>query len=362
MEKKPIIVIMTSRDEADGISGKLAEAIERVGTHNVAVISDEKYGAVAKRSALDRLMDNGSEYQYLLERKDKGVIKERLRPRKFSKRVNRIKNIIKRFHPEYILCLTPYAHHCAVDAKRRVKFDTQIIYLLSTFTMPKRGLDESTSVYIVENADLKAELVRSGIRSKNIMTMGLPYEIRKKTPEEIAYSKQELGLPRSKSVYVNIKNEKTLSGVFDLLLDQGDIASLVVFCENAKARQQLSSTAVQVPGVTVIFVQSADKVDEYLSVCDLAITDYETALIYKCFKLGIPSIVYSKDEHALNDINYLVSHDLCLRAKEDIDIIALEYKLLQTELAEEIGSNAYKWAEMSTLENVASFLASYIAV
>lgn len=362
MNRKPIIVIMTSRDEADEISKKLAEAIEKVGTHNVVIISDEKYGSVAKRSALDRLMDNGSEYQYLLERKDRGVLKERLKPRKFSKRVNRIKNMIKRFRPEYILCLTPYAHHCAVEAKRRLKFDTQIIYMLQTFTVPRRGLDESTSVYIVENADVKAELVRGGIRSKNIMTMGLPFEIQKKTAEEIADAKQELGLPRTKSVYVNIKDGKTLSDVFDLLLDQGDIASLVVYCDNAKTRQQLSSSAVQVPGVTVIFVQSAEKVDEYLSVCDLAITTYETALIYKCFKLGIPSIIYSKDEHAMNDINYLVSHDLCLRAKEDIEIIALEYKLLQTELAEEIGSNGLKWAELNTLENIANFLASYIAV
>lgn len=362
MERKPVIVIMTSKDESDGISKKLAEAIERVGTHNVAIVSDDKYGVVAKRSALDRLMDNGSEYQYLLERKDRGVIMDRLRVRKYSKRVNRIKNMLKRFKPQYILCLTPYAHHCAVEAKRKLKFDTQIIYMLQTFTMPKRGLDDITNVYIVENADVKAELVRAGIRSKDVMTMGLPYEVQGREDGDIAEAKQELGLPRSKTVFVNIRDGNELAKAFDLLLDQGDIASLVVFCDNAKLRQSLSSAAVQVPDVTVIFVQTADKIDEYLSVCDLTITSYDVAIIYKCFRLGIPSIVFSKDEHAANDINYLVSHDLCLRAKEDIEIIALEYKLLQTELAESIGRNGQKWVELNTLDNIANFLASYIAV
>lgn len=362
MNRKPIILILTSKDEPGGLSASLADAITRLGTHNAVVMSDDKYGSVTKRSAIDRLMDNGGEYRYLLERKDRGVMRERLKPRKFSKRVNRIKNMLKRFQPEYILCTTPYAHHCAVDAKRRLKFNTHIIYMLPSFTMPKHRLDEITSVYIVENSDIKADLVRTGIRSKNILTMGFAYDIRRRSEEEIAYVKQELGLPRMKSIFVNISNAKTLENVFSLLLDQGDVASLVVLCENPKAMQILSSMSVQVPDVTVLFVQSQDKVDEYLSVCDMAITDYDISVIYKCFKLGIPPLIYSKDENQSSDIDYLENHGLCVRTKEYIDIIGLEYKLLQSELANEIGVNGLKWVEMSTLENIANFLVSYIAM
>ena len=362
MNRKPIILIMTSHDEVDGVSEKLADAIRRIGTHNAVVMSDDKYGSAAKLSALDRLMDNGSEYQYLLERKDRGVIKDRLKPRKYSKRVNRIKNMLKRFRPEYILCVTPYAHHCAVEAKRRIKFATQIIYMLPSFTVPKRGLGDETSVYIVENADIKADLVRAGLRSRDIMTMGFPFEIKKLSPEEVADVKQELGLPRSKTIYVKLSDKKSLESVFSLLLDKGDIASLAVYCDNQKTVQALGALALEVPDVTVVFVKSQDKVDDYLAVCDLAITDYDTSVIYKCFKLGIPSIVYTKDEHASRDVNYLVNHELCLRAKEDIEIVGLEYKLLQTELATQIGQNGEKWVELNSLDNIANFLVSYIAV
>ena len=73
MYRKRIILILTSRDEPDGVSERLAEAIRKIGTHNVVVMSDDKYGSATKLSALDKIMDSGGEYQYLLERKDKGV-------------------------------------------------------------------------------------------------------------------------------------------------------------------------------------------------------------------------------------------------------------------------------------------------
>ena len=111
MYRKRIILILTSRDESDDISQKIAEAIRKIGTHNAVVMSDDKYGSATKLSALDKLMDSGSEYQYLLEKKDKGVLRDIFKLKSFSKRVNRINNMIKRFHPEYILCVTPYAHH-----------------------------------------------------------------------------------------------------------------------------------------------------------------------------------------------------------------------------------------------------------
>lgn len=71
MYRKRIILILTSRDESDDISQKIAEAIRKIGTHNAVVMSDDKYGSATKLSALDKLMDSGSEYQYLLEKKTK---------------------------------------------------------------------------------------------------------------------------------------------------------------------------------------------------------------------------------------------------------------------------------------------------
>ena len=84
MYRKRIILILTSRDESDDISQKIAEAIRKIGTHNAVVMSDDKYGSATKLSALDKLMDSGSEYQYLLEKKDKGVLRDIFKLKSFS--------------------------------------------------------------------------------------------------------------------------------------------------------------------------------------------------------------------------------------------------------------------------------------
>lgn len=362
MYRKRIILILTSRDESDEISQKIAEAIRKIGTHNVVVVSDDKYGSATKLSALDRLMDSGSEYQYLLEKKDKGVIRDMFKLKSLSKRVNRINNLIKRFHPEYILCVTPYAHHCAVEAKRRARFNTQIIYMLQSFTLPKRVHDDATNVFIVENADVKADLVRQGIKSKNVMVMGLPYEAVPKTGEEIALKKQEAGLPKVKTVYVNVQEKKQLENIFSLLLDQGEIANLAVYVKDERMLQTLSAMAVKAPETKVLFLQNGEQADDCLPVCDVAITQYDPATLYKCFKLGVPSIVAKSGEHEQADISYLASHELCLVAYRDLDIVGLLYRLLQSDVGEKIAFNGKKWVEMSSLENIANFLTAYIAV
>ena len=362
MFRKRIILILTSRDESDGISQKIAEAIRKIGTHNVVVMSDDKYGSATKLSALDRLMDSGSEYQYLLEKKDKGVIRDMFKFKTLSKRVNRINNMIKRFHPEYILCVTPYAHHCAVEAKRRARFGTQIIYMLQSFTLPRRVHDDATNVFIVENADVKADLVRQGIKSKDVMVMGLPFEIAPKTREEIILKKQELGLPKVKTVYVNLQNKKQLEDVFSLLLDQGEIANLAVCVKDEKMLQTLSSMAVKSPQTKVVFLQSPEQIDDCLPVCDAAITQYDPATLYKCFKLGVPPIVAKSPEHESSDILYLASHELCLVAKNDLEIVGLLYRLLQTDTGEKIAASGKKWVELSSLENIANFLTVYIGM
>lgn len=362
MQRKRTILILTSKDEYGCESEKLADAIKKIGTRNVVVMGDDKYGSAAKMSALDRLMDRGSEYQYLLARKDKGVLKDKFKLKSLSKRANRINNMIKRFHPEYILCNTPYAHHCAVEAKRRARFKTQIIYLMHSFALGKRVHDDATNVYIVENADIKAELVRNGVRSKDVMVMGLPFDAPYKNDLQKRFAKQELGLPKAKTVFVNIQDKKELRKVFSLLLDQGEMINLAVYCPDQKMRQALSSLSQKMPNMTILFLQSQDRIDECLSVCEVAITQYDVATIYKCFKLGTVPVILSKNEHEQNDISYLVAHDLCLKAKDETDIVALVYKAFQSSVGEQISQNGRKWVEFGSLENIANFLVTYIAV
>ena len=369
MNRKPIILILTSHDEIGDGSKKIAACIKKLGSHNAVIVSDDKYDTKRRASAIDRILDSGGEYQYVIEKKDKSVIRDKFKLKSFSKRVNRINNLVKRFHPEFILCMTPYAHTACIDAKKRARFGTKIIYMLPGFTLGKRIPDDETSVLIVENADIKAELVREGVRSKDIMTMGLPFDIDQKSKEDIVSFKQELGLYKSKTVLLNMdslsqksKTNSRLQELFELMLDQGNIINLAVVCKDQKFRQMLSAQAVRVQNMKVVFVPNAEELDNYISICDLAITRYDVSVLYKCFKLGIPTVVVENGEREKREVEYLVSRGLCLPAKENIEVVGQMYKLLQTDTASEIAENGKKWVEMSSVENICNFLVSYIGI
>lgn len=362
MKRKPIILIMTSHEEQSGVAELLKTAIMSKGTHNAVVIGDEKYGSVAKLSILDRLMDAGQEYQYLLGSKDRGVIRDKLKIRKFSKRVTRIGNMIKRFNPEYILCVTPYAHHCAVEAKKKLHSRVRVLYLVMSFTAPKREADSATDFYMVENPDVKASLVRLGVHPKDVMALGLPFDVKRPSDEELAHLKQELGLPSCKSIFVSVHDKKQLENMFSLLLDQGNIATFVIRCENAKQRQALSALAAEVPDVNIVFVATKEKVDDFLKTSDVAILSYDVPMIYKCMSLGVAPLVLSADEHIEQDVSYLLSHGLILRAKEEMEAVGQIYKLLQTDLSQQLAQNGRKWTENASLSDIADFLVTYINV
>lgn len=58
--------------------------------------------------------------------------------------------------------------------------------------------DDATNVYIVENVDIKSDLVRKGIKSKDIMVMGLPYDIECLHPDQITLKRENSGFPKSR--------------------------------------------------------------------------------------------------------------------------------------------------------------------
>ena len=63
MQRKPIILILTSHDEVGDGSKRIAAGIKKIGSHNAVIVSDVKYDTKRRASALDRILDSGGEYQ-----------------------------------------------------------------------------------------------------------------------------------------------------------------------------------------------------------------------------------------------------------------------------------------------------------
>ena len=357
MQRKPIILILTSRDEKANISEQLAQSIRKVGTHNVVVIGDDKYGSAQKITKLDRLLHLREEYQQVLAEKAK---KKQTGGKRRKGIHNRIANAVKRYRPELVLAVTPYSYYVLTEAKKKTGFSTSIFYIMPYFVLDKQTYDEVDTTFIVENQDVKSALVQQGVPSKRVLTMGLPYEIDRKTPIEVSALKQELGLPKTLSIFLNAGKKDGVHELFRLLLDQGNVINTVVYTGDNKLGAELRSVADSYHANNVVVSQKPEQFDEYMTACDVVVTRHDIATIYKAFKLGKPVIVLSTGEHANREIEYLVHHGLVMHARENIEIVGLMYRLIETGVAATYVRAGEKWVEDSDIENITNYLVSYM--
>ena len=361
MQRKPIILILTSRDEKANVSTVLADAIKKNGTHNVVVLSDDRYASKQKISRLDKLVSLQEDYQQLLAEKSTKIAKASKQSVK-SGRAFRISNAVKRFRPELILEVTPYAYFAVCEAKRRAGFSNAIFYVMPYFVLDRQNYGEVDSTFIVENQDVKSALVAQGVPSKKVMTMGLPYAIERKTPLEVSALKQELGLPKTMSVFLNASKKDGAEELLRLLLDQGNVINTVVYAGDNKQGAEFRAIADEYNANNVVILQKDAQVDEYLTACDVVITKYDIATIYKAFKVGKPVITFARGEHANREIDYLVSHGLVMHARENLEIVGLMYRLIETGVAATYVRAGEKWVEGASIENIANYLVSYIGI
>lgn len=357
MQRKPIILILTSRDEKANISQQLAESIRKVGTHNVVIIGDDKYGSAQKITKLDRLLHLREEYQQILAEKSK---KKQSGGKRRRGRDNRIANAVKRYRPELVLAVTPYSYYVLTEAKKKTNFGASIFYIMPYFVLDKQTYDEVDTTFIVENQDIKSALVQQGVPSKRVLTMGLPYTIDKKTPIEVSALKQELGLPKTLSVFLNAGRKDGVNELFRLLLDQGNVINTVAYTGDNKLSAELRAMADDYKANNVVVAQKQDQFDEYLTACDVVVTKHDIATIYKAFRLGKPVIVLSIGEHANREIEYLVHHGLVMHARENIEIVGLMYRLIETGVAATYVRAGEKWVENADIENITNYLVSYM--
>lgn len=370
MERRPVILILTSSGEYGNVSSVVTEAVRGEGSHNVVVLDEGKYDSRTGISALDRLMQVNDEYKLVADKRmtaGEAFRYDRASSggghKKLSRRNRRIANAVKRYRPEFILALTPYACAVAAEARRKTGFFTDIVYVMNGFVVHGEGAVHDADCYIVENSEMKESLTQRGVPSRKVMVMGLPFDAVELTPIEREARKQELGLPKTPTVFLNARKKEDSEELLGLLTDQGSILNTVCYTRDVRDVASLRAVADADGGCGgVIVLTKEDLFEEYLSVSDIVVTSYDPSVLYKCFKTGKSVIVAERtgSKHDA-DLDYLTAQGLILRASHNIDTVALIYKLMQTDTAAQFAEKGEQRTEMFSLSNLAGYLTGYIS-
>lgn len=355
-ERKPIILIVTSHEELGHVAETLSNSIKKNGTHNVVIISDDKYALYGKKSKFnldDKIYSLVEKYQENKENKGK----EKAGKSKVKGRVRRIRNAVLRFNPTCIVTVTPKAHYIVCETKKQVKFNCPVIDVVNSFIIKKNYVNDETNAYIVDNQEEKQALIQLGVTPKDVLVMGLPYLAEKKTPLEIESLKQDLGLPKITTVLAYFRGMNMDTEIFNLLIDQGRICNIVAFIPSSQTSELRKIIDIK-KATNIQIVTSQEEIDKYLSVSDIVVTNMDYALIYKSFQQGKPVICHDPKEE--EELSFLLSKGLIMRANEPIDVVDCLYSMLQTNKKESLINAGSKWVELADVDNIANYIAAYI--
>lgn len=361
MQRKPVVLILTSSDECGNAAENLAGAVRACGGYNAVVLDEKRYGAKSFRGRLGRLAFDTDRRRLLSPgAAAAGRLPVRGRARKLFGRNKRVANAVKRYAPEYVLTVTPYAQAAFSEAKRKAGFTVPSVHSVDAFVLPQAELPVyAADIYLVENNEVKDALVARGVPTRHVVVTGLPYDAPYVTPIETEEGKQELGLPRTPTVFVNADGRDAVE-ILGLMVDQGDILNVACYAEDVGLLAALRSKADGAETRSnVVLVTRKDMFEEYLLMSDIVITRYDPSVIYRCFKAGKPVIAFGGGGEAEKNLDYLSERRLVMRARNDIDVVALIYKFMQTDTASEYIANGRARTEMFSLANTANYLAAH---
>lgn len=195
MELKKTIVILYGKEKheliAHGIKAHLASFSNNYDTIS---IDDESfcpnYNAIIKRkfykfsqrnanwlySVYSKINEKKSLKAFNRQRKNVSLGENSVRKtEKIRQKTSYVKNIMLRFNPFAVVCLTPNALKLALVAREMYKYDAKIVAFMPDFGIDLRFLDVRCDMYFVANEFVKKKILKYGIGEEKIIITGVPY-------------------------------------------------------------------------------------------------------------------------------------------------------------------------------------------
>ena len=324
--KKKMILILTSEDQSLEVALNLKTLLQ-TAENRVIIISDKQYRSKFEYCYIGNKIHRGKYYS-----KEISFIEKKKLLKFFMHRtIKRIANAIYRYEPDLIITLTPFAHYIAIRAKQDFKNEVTIVDYIFRFILEDRIYNDFvTDKFVVENSSMREQLIKMGVKNKNIANLGFPFKLNKLSNEEIEDIKKK---------------------------DQGKKFNIVINTHNNKF---LDSLYRKVAGMNlnVIFTADRSEFDTYLSFANFLVTDFNVVNIYKAFSVDVPIIAVGHENDDINNLKQLEESGLVLLATENTKVISYLYDMFQTDIKEKLIKNVTEKMQYISEENIRSYLLS----
>lgn len=248
----------------------------------------------------------------------------------------KMKEVIKEFEPDVILCTHPTPLEIVSILKRKGKIDIPTVAVITDYTTHQLWLYEEIEAYVIANEDFKHSLIEKGIKENNIFPLGIPVDesfLIKKDKESIA---EELKLDINKRTLLLMGGGMGLGDIEEVFksLISSDLEANIIVCagSNEALKNKLEKLSKSGSSKTVLILGYINNMDEILTVSDAIITKAGGLTVTECLIKNVPMIINSPiPGQEEENTEYLLNSGVAVRCNNSGQIVYLVNKLLNNE-------------------------------
>lgn len=262
-----------------------------------------------------------------VKRLNKSKTKTNVKYKKKSQgKYKRINNVARRFNAKAILCMNTNTLYQTIKAKEKFGFTAMVVGCLDSFTLDKNTTPLGADKYIVENNELKDELVKRGVGKDKVIIKRFPIEKDVFIDETESELRSLFDLDEKPTVLLNgggVGDYKIVE-IFKLLLEVEDRFNVIVYCgENEALYQRFARLKESGNLSNVKLFTTVNNIEKLYKAVDCIVSIYDVSAVYKAKVLNKPIIVFApKRDVEEQDFKYLHKVGDAIYAKDSSDVVS----------------------------------------
>lgn len=248
----------------------------------------------------------------------------------------KIDNVLKRFDPDVVLCLSPKSHDKALKARKKLGKNMPIYAMTTDYCLDFDFINALSDGYFVQNQQVAQAMLSAGVDSQKILVAGTPAKHSQVTYDREATC-QKYGVDQSLPVILMVGGRygcDYLKDAFSVLGEYYRTVNLIVVTSGSKSLKNYIKTYCNNKGIdsNVSLVDNVQDMQELYSIAGVLVTSPTAGVTFEAIANRLPMVLIKPMNNVeKGNYSYLTSQSLAYCGAGKHQLISSVLSLLNDE-------------------------------
>ncbi len=248
----------------------------------------------------------------------------------------KIDNVLKRFNPDVVLCLSPKSHDKAIKARKKLGKNMPIYAMTTDYCLDSDFINALSDGYFVQNQQVAQDMLASGVESQKILIAGTCAKHSDKTYDRVAVC-QKYDVDPTLPVILMIGGRygcDYLKDAFSALGEYYRTVNLIVVTSGSKSLKNYIKTYCKSKGIdrNVSLVDNLQDMQELYSIARVLVTSPTAGVTFEAIANHLPMVLIKPmNSIEKGNYSYLTSQSLAYCGAGKHQLLSSTLSLLNDE-------------------------------